>query len=278
MIGIYGASGFIGRHLLRHFRQSKQDVMGTYFKRRQPELLAFDVMKDSPSIFDECDVVIVAGAISAMDACSDKPDYTYRVNVEAVARLSRYLADKKIKVVYLSSNQVFDGNRGNYSEDDEPEPHTEYGKQKYQVEQAILGLSESNLVLRLSKVYSRDESEDSLYSLIARKLRKGETVKAAYNQIYNPTDVEYLCQMIGLSIERDLHGVYHLAAEDIMSRYDFAVQIADKLGAPHDLVEAVDIMSFPLKEYPPLNGGMRVTKIIDGLTLESHCMSETAES
>ncbi len=255
MIGIYGASGFIGQHLYNHL-QTHDNVIGTYYSHKQSDLMAFNITKDNPAIFNECKIVIVAGAITDMAVCADNPKYSYAVNVVGVEKLVRYLLKNNIRVIFLSSNQVFNGEKGDYSEIDTPDPKTIYGKQKHQIEKLLQDLGGDYLILRLSKIYSTDENVNTLYSHIAHQLRSNIPVEAAFNQVYNPTEIGYLCEMIWLAIKYKLRGIYHLAAKDTMSRFEFTKKVASRIGVSNEYVKPLDILSLPLVEYPPLNGGL----------------------
>lgn len=278
MIGIYGASGFIGKHLMREFQQQGMAVMGTCNTHHMDGLVSFDILKDDFAVFNACQVVIIAGAYTDMGLCARNKDLSEAINVKGTGRLIQYLHARNIKPVFLSSNQVFSGDKGQYVENDIPDPRTTYGKQKLAIENLIQELGADYLILRLSKVFSYDEAEDSLYSQIASSLRNGEVVKAAYNQVYNPTDVGYLCRMIRLAVVYDMQGLYHLVEGEAISRFDFASRIAKDLGLALELVQPLDILTLSLNEFPPLNGGLVNEKFLSELSVQLQNSTTAADA
>jgi len=268
MIGIAGASGLIGYSLYNFLRSQNQEVLGTYAKYPKDGLVKFDMRKDDFSIFDRCSTVVISAGITRVEECFLRQEETFEINVKKTIELLRYLADRKIKPVFLSSGQVFDGKRGNYSEEDVPNPINFYGKFKVQVEEFMKDNLMDYLILRLSKTYSRDLGSGGLFSEIYFKLKRNEKVGAAYNQIYNPTDVSFVSAGILKSIQRNLTCLYHLASEKIMSRYEFALQVADEFKFDRNLIESIDFNSLVFKEKNALNTSLNVVKIMRAIEIE----------
>ena len=117
------------------------------------------------------------------------------------------------------------------------------------------------LILRLSKTYSRNLEENSIFAEIFFRLKRREKIKAAYNQIFNPTDISLVCEGMYKAINLNLKNLYHLANHMIVSRYDFALSVANEYGFNRDLIEPIDIHGLPLIEKRPLNTSLNVKKI-----------------
>jgi dTDP-4-dehydrorhamnose reductase len=267
-IGILGSSGLIGYNLYNFLCQKNAEVLGTYFSRERPGLKKFDLNSADFSFFDTCQCVVIAGAISDIDACLLDKEKAYQLNVVRTNAFISYLAGKKIWPVFLSSDQVFRGDKGNYTEDDLAAPLNNYGRFKLEVEEFIRNNLKDWLVLRLSKTYSRNPGEESLYADIFLKLKRGEKIKAAYNQVYNPTDVGIVCEVIYRALHQGLEGLYHLAEPRVMSRYDFACLIAQEHNFDQGLIERVDLSAFNFREQRALNSSLNVSKITRALALD----------
>lgn len=265
MIGIVGASGLIGYHFYKTLKSRREDVIGTYFSTEKEELIKFDFKRDSFSLFDKCKQVVITSAITNIDECFLNKDEAYKINVEKTIEFIKYLADRKIKPVFLSSDQVFDGKKGNNTEEDRPNPINHYGDFKLQVEEFMKNNLKNYLILRLSKTYSRNLKEHGMFAEIFLRLKKREKVKAAYNQIFNPTDIRMVCDGMYKAINMNLKNLYHLADHIIMSRYDFALSVANECGFNKDLVEPIDIQDLPLIEKRPLNTSLDVRKISEAI-------------
>ena len=261
MIGIVGASGFIGFNLYKFLKNKDKEVIGTYFSTRKEGLTKFDLCSDNYSLFDNCNYVVLSNGITNIDECFLKKDVAYKINVEKTIELIDYLSDRNVKVIFLSSDQVFDGKRGYYTEEDEANPINHYGRLKLQIEGFMKKNIKDSLILRLSKTYSRNLEEGGMFAEIFLNLKDGKKVKAAYNQIFNPTEVKIVCEGIYKAIKMGLSRIYHLADERVMSRYDFATTIADKYGFDKSLIEPIDINGISLFEKRPLNSSLNVERM-----------------
>ena len=260
MIGIAGASGLIGYNLYLSLKGKGVETVGSYCSIKKDNLFKFDIIKDKFSCFDKCTHLVIAAGITNIDDCLRNKDEAYKCNVEKTIELIRYLADKKIEPVFLSSDQVFDGLKGNYVETDQPNPPNYYGNFKLQVEEFLKGNLKNYLVLRLSKTYSRNPANGGMFAEIFNKLKDKQKVFAAYNQIYNPTEVELIFGGIYYAIKSDLTGLYHLADKNIMSRYEFAQSIAKEYNFDQNLIEGIDFNSLSLLEKRALNSSLNVDK------------------
>lgn len=267
MIGLLGASGLIGWNLYKFLLTKQETVLGTYLSQKKEGLIKFDLEKDDFSLFDGCKQVIILGAITNIDECYLKKDLVYKINVERTIELISYLADRDIKPVFISSDQVFDGKKGNYTEEDEPNPVNYYGRFKLIVEEFTRVHLKDYLILRLSKTYSRNLDDPGMFREIFVKLKKSEKLKAAYNQIFNPTDIRFICEGFYRAIKMDLKGLYHLAEQKIMSRYDFALSIAEEYGFDKNLIERIDFNTLGVIEKRALNSSLNVEKIYQKLNL-----------
>lgn len=261
MIGIIGASGLIGYNLYKALKSSRRKVIGTYFLNKKKELVRFDLKRGDFSLFDKCAQVVISSAITNIDECFLNKNEAYRINVKKTVEFIKYLADRAIKPIFLSSDQVFDGKKGNYAEKDEPHPINFYGDFKLQVEEFMKKNVENYLILRLSKIYSRSLKEPGMFTEMFLRLKKKEKIKAAYNQIFNPTDVNMAGYAIHKALNKNLKNLYHLANSAVMSRYDFALSIAKEYGFDKNLIIPVDIRILPFLEKRPLNTSLNVERI-----------------
>ena len=104
MIGIVGASGLIGHALYKFLKKEGENVIGTYFLNKKKGLLRFDLRKDDFSIASKCSEVIITSAIVGIDECFLNRAEAYNLNVERTIGLIKYLADREIKPIFISSS------------------------------------------------------------------------------------------------------------------------------------------------------------------------------
>jgi len=271
MIGIFGASGLIGSELFRFLKARGESVLGTYCATQRDGLEKFDIATDPFSIFDDCTCVVIAGGISNIDECFRDKDHAFKINVEKTKELIEYLAGRHRKPIFLSSGQIFDGKKGFYKEEDEPNPLNCYGEYKLCVEEFMKEQLDDYLILRLSKIYSRDPDVASMFSEILNRLKRAEVASVPCNQKYNPTDVRFVSKGIHEAIEGNLVGLYHLAEGKVMSRYDFALQVAGEYGLDAGLVEKSCFRNLPGREKKAIDTSLDATKFYrkTGLTDEA---------
>ncbi len=91
-------------------------------------------------------------------------------------------------------------------------------------------------------------------------MKEGEKVKSAYNQVFNPTEVEFVCNGVFESVKMNLKGLYHLAKNKVMSRYDFALSLAEEHGFSKELIKPVDFNTLNLVEKRALNSSLNTKK------------------
>lgn len=268
MIAVVGASGFIGSHIYAHLLAAGENVIGSYHKNKpgaNHHLQYFDLLQNDYALFENCSTVIIASAIPRLEECALNQQHAHSINVTGTINLINHLAARSIKVIFISSDQVFDGSKGNYVETDTPKPINAYGKMKYEVEQHISLNIKNSLILRLSKVYSYNPNHKSIYTDIYHSLVTNTPIKAATNQVYNPTHIDDAVKWIRKLHDRNTSGTYHIASPAIKSRYDFAVEIAKRHHVNPELVIPIDLMSLDLVDYPGKNTSLNTTKLINML-------------
>ena len=137
MIIIIGASGFIGENLYKYFINQGIKVAGTYNYNKKNGLIHFDVenqrIKDVLELKD-FSYAIICSAITGIDYCRKHEKRSHNVNVVMTKKLIKDLFDNNIIPIFISTEYVFDGLKGNYKEDDRRKPKPVYGSQKKQVE------------------------------------------------------------------------------------------------------------------------------------------------
>ena len=262
MIGIIGASGLIGHNLFKYLKKEKIDVLGTYCTKAKPDLVKFDMTSDSYDFLLKCKKVIICSAISNLDECYLKKDESYNLNVVKTKELIDYLVKKNIMPIFASTDKVFYGDKGNNTEDVIPNPVTVYGQQKVEIEQFIQERTKNYLILRMSKTFSTDKNDEGFYQNIIESFTNNKPIKAAHNEIFNMTNVNYVVRLISVLLKKELTGIFHLTSKKVMSRYEYCLSLADEFGYDKKLVTSVDINSFGFAEKRPLNTSLNSDKIV----------------
>lgn len=254
---IIGADGFIGKRLLHAASKVGWEVSGTSRKGGTYHF-SFDLASDSlttcmsSKLLSSFDAAVICAAIPKIDRCYLEKDYCERVNVTGTKQIIQELMAVGVKPVFLSSDQVFDGEQGYYSEVDVPAPLNEYGRQKAEVEKHILSFGVNALVLRLSLVVSDNIiSDPHVFYEWYQKFKKNETVFCIKDQVLSPTLVDDVTKGIIKSLECNLSGLYNLANSEFFSRYELACQFFRALELQAKIKE-VDQEFFNFPERRPI--------------------------
>jgi dTDP-4-dehydrorhamnose reductase len=199
------------------------------------------------------DVVVNCAAFHNVDVCESEPDAAWACNVRAV----RDMAQRGPKLVHLSTNYVFDGERGTpYGEDDVPNPGSVYAITKLAGEFGALAYGDDPLVIRAAGLYglhgSASKGGNFVERMTARAKETGQ-IKMVDDQLLQPTFTVDLAAAILDAVERDACGLVHLTAEDECSWFQFTAEFLRLRGIEAEL-EPVQTTVAPGQPARPLNG------------------------
>ena len=232
MILILGASSFIGRHLFEAYGPAR--AIGTYCRRPVADGRHFDAtqMRVADVVPRDAAVshAVICFAEPRIDACKADRQRSDELNVRAAIAVIDGLLERGITPVFLSSEYVFDGTRGGYTEEDPPHPTTVYGGQKLEVERHLARRTTDAVILRLAKVLSTDPEDETILSGWFQQLRNGETITAAADQIFSPVEVRDVVSAVEAVIRLRLRGVFHVATPEAWSRLRLLRLLMECLG------------------------------------------------
>ncbi len=207
------------------------------------------------------EAVLHAGAATDVDACERDPDLAWRVNVGGTEQVARACRALGARLVAVSTDYVFDGTAGPYSEDDVPNPKGVYARTKRCGEEAALVLVPDCAVARVAVVYSgRPGAKSTFATQVVEKLSRGEPVKAFSDQWVSTTLAASGAAMcLELLLETRYQGVLHTSDADVMTRVEFAERVARRFGL-HGEIVPVKTADVKRPAPRPLKGGLRVER------------------
>ncbi len=238
---ITGAAGFLGHALARELVARGETVVGT---SRDGEGMPEGVEGAALSLDDgghaaaelirrrRPTAVLHLAAMADADACARDPRAAERVNVEATGRVAAAVAEVGARVVYTSSDLVFDGARAPYAEDDAPAPLGPYMATKAAGERAALAEAPgAALVARVALLYGLRRGRKGCFTdQLVERLRRAEPVKLFVDQHRTPLLVDDAARLLCDLLERGATGVVHVAGPERVSRLEHGVAIARALG------------------------------------------------
>jgi dTDP-4-dehydrorhamnose reductase len=230
---VVGADGGIGRPLLSRLRADGRPAVGTT-RRAGGDGLHLDLAADPASwhLPDRISVAYLCAAVTSIDACRRDPAGTRVVNVDRTLTLAARLWDRGAHLVFLSTNQVFDGAVPFRSEADGTCPLTEYGRQKAEVETALLAAGDATVV-RFTKVVPPDWP---LLRSWRDALARGETVEAFGDMALSPVPLGFAVEALARIGATRPGGVFHVSGAADQTYAGLARQLAVAVGADPGLV------------------------------------------
>jgi dTDP-4-dehydrorhamnose reductase len=224
---ITGCSGYLGSELLR----LAPDATGTYLTAERPRAVQLDV-RDGDAVERLMHELRPAAVIHT--AYRESEDDAAAVNVDGSHNVARAAAKTGARLVHVSTDLVFDGALGRpYTEDDDPRPVMEYGRQKLAGERAVREAWPDTLVVRTSLIYGGEEP--SRHERLVLDAADGRTsVNFFSDELRNPVQVSDLAAALLELAEAEIAGTLHVAGADAVSRYEFARLIAAAAGRDPD--------------------------------------------
>lgn len=240
---ITGSQGYIGSNLRKYLQDEEYDVYGLSSRNVQEEKTYRADIIDSQKIFDilrvlKPAIIIHTAALSSLNECEKNTELAMRINVEGTRSIINAVRkiNPDIKLIFMSTDYVFDGKRGNYREDDEVDPQTSYGKTKAISENDIKNNLENYTICRTANVFGRG---GNFFNFVLDALERNRTIGVYKDAFFTPTYIGYLMSSIKELIEMDYRGIIHIAGSERMSRYDFALKMAEAFGKDKTLIKPI---------------------------------------
>jgi dTDP-4-dehydrorhamnose reductase len=265
---VTGGSSTPGFRITQEFAKAGYKVIAQYNEHEIPEIEGVEKVKvdfrDYSKLVDlinsvKPDVIIHTAALGDVDKCESDRELAWKVNVDTTLILVKEALKYNAYFLYLSTDYVFDGERGLYREGDIPNPINYYGLTKLIAENIVRSALSRYSIVRTSHIYGLGMGRINFARAVVESLSKGQKVRALVDQWLSPTLNTLLAKAVRELVEMEYVGVIHVAGERV-SRYDFAKAIARKFGFNEGLIESTTMKDIQFKARRPRDSSLDVSK------------------
>lgn len=280
---VIGASGFIGENIASKLAD-KYTTFGTYHNHKHKiddcEILPLDITnkKETLGLLKRIEprIVVHSAAIAAPEKIDAHLNESVRINIEGTKNIAKSSKTLGSYLIFISTDYIFDGERGQYREDDAPNPINTYGREKLEGEKIIESTVDDFAIIRTSLVYgwNKNFQRPNFVTSLISSCKDGAPTTAFVDQYRTPTYLHDLVDGICELIERRKTGTYNIAGPEYINRYDFAKKIAEKFNLNKNLILQRKSDEFENHIDKPKKGGLNITRAKKELNIE---FSDTKE-
>lgn len=270
-IFITGANGLLGQkttELLRH--ETQHEVILTDLHENAFESRGFDYFPMDITKKDEVkeavkkylpDIIINTAAYTNVDGCETDREASWKVNVDAVKNFIIASRINSTKLIHISTDYVFDGKAGNYSESSKPNPLSYYGKSKLAGENALITSGIDYSIVRTMIIYGTGKNLRPNFAVwLINMLSEQNQVRIVDDQFGMPTMVDDLGWALVKIVDLNKSGLYHICGSEYCSRYEFAVKLADVFKLNESLIMPVKTSDLNQAAARPMNSSFILLK------------------
>ncbi|NQV75301.1 MAG: SDR family oxidoreductase [Bacteroidetes bacterium] len=222
------------------------------------------------------DSIIHTAAMTNVDACEAERAKCYALNVQSVKNLVDVCQKRDIQLIHLSTDFIFDGEDGPYTEEAEPNPLSYYGETKLESELILKNSSCQWAILRTIILYGivNDMSRSNIVLWAKGALEKGEPINVVNDQWRMPTLAEDLAACCLLAVKKNASGVFNVSGKDLMSILEIVERVADHYRLNKSLIKAISAESLNQAAKRPKKTGFILDKAIVELGYSPHSFEE----
>lgn len=282
---VVGSNGRLGQSLVKSLK-----------KKNKTELLCCSI--EEKSLFDDVeyqqvdmtqkdqvkkvvldfvpDFIINAAAYTNVDKCESERELAWKINVAGVEFFSQYARIVDAHVTHVSSDYVFDGEDGPYTETDSTNPISYYGRTKLASENTLRISGAKYAIVRTNVLYGPSEfGNPDFVNWVVNSLSEGKEIRIVDDQINNPTFIPDLADGIIQIVDYNKDGIYHIGGKVFMDRYEFTLKIADHFNLNKKLISRIKTADLNQPARRPLKSGLITLKAETELNYKPHDLKET---
>lgn len=267
---IIGASGLLGSKIYEKFLENYKTI-GTYSKNKEKNLYFYDMMQKDLTIFKEIkpNIVIHTAGLTKLDPCETNKEETYKINVAGTENIIKGCKLNNSKIVYISTDFVFDGKKGNYNEEDITNPLSYYAKTKLKSEEIVKNSGLDYIIARVAVLYGAKQN-NKLVSWCVDNLKNQEYVTLIADHIRTPTLVDDIAKALNVLIQKNRTGTYHIAGSEKLSAFSMGVRIAEVFNFDKKYLKPITANRFKQIAPRPKDSSLNIKKLqAEGIRMSS---------
>ncbi len=276
---VIGVSGQVGSAIKAVLEREGIETVGTHGRRPESGSRSLDV-RDGRAVelcFNDVKPSVAFIAVNppgGVDHCERNPEECFATIVAGTRNIVASAAKHKTKLVYYSSDYVFDGASGPNSEEDPPRPLNVYGQAKVRAEEAVREDSPEHLILRTTAVFSWKRPSANFAMQVWETLQAGKPLRVPSDQWGNPTLAEYLAEATLRLVSAGEKGTFNVVGKDRIPRSELAALLAKAMGLDPRLIVLVATTTLGQAAARPLQGGLKTEKMRRVLGTEPLALDE----
>lgn len=264
---ITGASGLLGHKIALLALKKGYEVYSIY--KDHPINLGTPIKLDltgQSEVFKvisrlKPEVVIHTAAYTDVDGCEINKDLAWKVNAKATKHVAMASTSIGAHLTHVSTDYIFNGERGFYTEEDDPNPISYYGYTKLKGEEFVKEHAEEWCIARASVIYGwSPEHKLNFATWLINNLNRGKEVKVLTDQYVSPTLNANLAEMLLEIAERKITGILHTAGATRVSRHEFALKLAEAFNLNINLIKPAKMNEIPWRAKRPRDSSLNVSK------------------
>jgi len=275
---IIGGSGLLGSKICEIFPDAFATYNITQISRKNTFKLDISDSDSLKFMLDKLDpdTIIVTAALTDVDKCELNPEMAVKINTEPFRYIVSYLKKKGGRLIQISTDYVFSGEKGNYRESDERKPINVYGKTKMEAENIIIESGINFSLIRTSGIFGINEStgKNNFFTWLYGNLMNGNKIRLVTDQIYSPVLNSVLAEAIREIYEEEISGILHFSSLDAISRFELGNLVAEIFDFDKGNIHPARIDDMPWRAKRPINSSLNNDKAADILTKKPITVSE----
>jgi dTDP-4-dehydrorhamnose reductase len=266
---IIGGSGLVGGNCLKYFRAQGAEVMASHRAFKTDDTVFYDCcVPDHIDNFDiksyKPEVIILCGALTHVDYCEENEEESYARTVATARHISELCQEIGAKLVYTSTDYVFDGKNGPYTEDAKMNPLSVYARHKIEAEEIINSALPDALIYRITNVYGDEIRGKNFVARIVNDIKDGRewTMRLPSDQYATPVNAFDIARATWLLLNDNKAGVYNIASTDFVNRCQLAHRVLKHFPDHKCTVVPVTTKELNQTADRPLVGGLITAKFL----------------